>query len=169
MRPEKASIVADIVTKLESSPYLLVVDYAGLNVGQFSELRSRLRAVGAECRVTKNTFLKRAAKEGGLPDFSAELTGQTAMVVGESDVCAAAKVLKVFASEFEKPTVKVGVLDGAPLTAEEVGKLADLPPREVLLGKLLGVLQAPASQLVRLLNEPAASLARVLQAKADQG
>lgn len=168
MRPEKASIVEDLQSKLRGTPFVLVTDYTGLKVGQFTELRNRLADAGAECRVVKNTFLRRAAKEIGLPDFGAELKGQTAVVIGEEDVVAAAKVLKTFAAEFQKPVVRTGIVDQAVVTTEQIAALADLPSRETLLATFLGVLQAPASKLVRTLNEPAAALARVLQAHADQ-
>ncbi len=169
MRPEKASVVAELQQKLDAAPFLLLIEYTGLTVDQFGELRDRLHKAGAQCQVVKNSFVKRAAKEAGLPDISEFLTGQTAMVHGENDVCAAAKVIKTFASEFEKPTIKIGVLDGRTLDASEVKALADLPPREVLLAQLLGVLQAPASKLVRILNEPASAFARILKAKGEQG
>lgn len=168
MRPEKTTIVADLSKKLNESPFLLVTDYTGLRVHQFSELRTRLAGAGAECRVVKNTFLRKAADSLGYPDFSTSLSGQTAIVTGDKDVCAAAKVLKAFTAEFQKPVVRVGVLDNAVLSADQVKSLADLPAKEILQATLLGVLQAPASKLVRLLNEPAASLARLLKAKADQ-
>jgi len=167
MRPEKTLIVADVREKLQSSPYLLVVDYTGMKVPHFEELRSRLRGVGARFSVVRNTFLKIAAKDLSMPELEGSLAGQTAMVTGESDICGAAKILKTFAAEFKKPTVRAGVLDNAPLTADQIGELADLPSKEVLQAKLLGLLQTPAGQFVRLLNEPGASLARVLQAKAD--
>jgi large subunit ribosomal protein L10 len=102
-----------------------------------------------------------------MPEMSESLSGQTAMVTGEVDICAAAKVLKTFAAEFKKPTVRLGVLDNAALSAAQVAELADLPSKDVLRATLLGLLQTPASQLVRVLNEPAASLARVLKAKGD--
>jgi large subunit ribosomal protein L10 len=89
------------------------------------------------------------------------------MVTGETDICAAAKILKSFAAEFQKPSIRAGVLDNSPLTAKQVADLADLPSKDVLRAKLLGLLQTPASQFVRILNEPAASLARVLKAKGD--
>ncbi len=168
MRLEKKSIVADLSKSLNASPFLLVTDYAGLRVHQFSELRNRLAGVGAECHVVKNSFLKKSATELGYPDFSESLAGQTAIVTGESDVCAAAKVLKTFNAEFQKPVVKLGVLDNALLSADEVKSLADLPSKDVLRATLLGVLLAPASKLVRTLNEPAASFARLLAAKAKQ-
>ncbi len=167
MRPEKTLIVADVREKLKSSPYLLVVDYTGMKVPHFEELRTRLTGAGARLSVVRNTFLKIAAQDLKMPELEGSLTGQTAMVTGESDICAAAKILKTFTAEFQKPSVRGGVLDNATLTAAQVAELADLPSKEVLQAKLLGLLQTPASQFVRILNEPGASLARVLQAKAD--
>lgn len=167
MRPEKASIVEDIQAKLNNSPFLFVTDYSGLRVDQFSELRNRLAGAGARCHVVKNTFLKRAANQAGLPDLG-ELKGQTAIIVGEKDVAAAAKVLKTFIGEFQKPSVKSGVIDRVVVSSDQINAIADLPSREVLLAQFLGVLQAPATKLVRVLNEPASALARVLQAKADK-
>jgi large subunit ribosomal protein L10 len=167
MHPAKESIVIDLEAKLNASPFLFVADYTGLKVAQFAELRNRLWNVGASCHVVKNTFLRRAAKSAGLPDL-AELKGQTAIVVGEKDVAAAAKVLKNFTAEFKKPEMKTGVVDRIVVSTEQIKAIADLPSREVLLATLLGVLNAPASKLVRVLNEPASSLARLLQAKADK-
>lgn len=168
MRPEKTFIVADLQEKLKASPYLLIVDYGGMKVPHFEELRTRLAAAGAYLTVIRNTFLKIAAQDLKMPELEGSLRGQTAIITGESDVCAAAKILKTFAVEFQKPVIRAGVLDNAPLTAEHISELASLPSRETLQAKLLGVLQAPASKLVRLLNEPGASLARLLKAKADK-
>ncbi len=167
MHPAKESIVIDLEAKLNASPFLFVADYTGLKVAQFAELRNRLHGVGARCHVVKNTFLRRAAKSAGLPEVG-ELKGQTAIVVGDKDVAAAAKVLKNFTAEFKKPEMKTGVVDRIVVTTEQIKAIADLPSRDVLLGTLLGVLNAPASKLVRVLNEPASSLARLLQAKADK-
>jgi len=167
MRPEKITIVEDLQAKLNASPFVLVTDYTGLRVDQFSILRNRLADSGAECKVVKNTFLRRAMSDAGLPDIGTDLKGQTAIVIGEKDVAAAAKVLKAFVSEFKKPEVKLGVVDRMVVSADQINAIADLPSREILLGQLLGVMQAPASTLVRLLNEPASALARVLKAKAD--
>jgi large subunit ribosomal protein L10 len=146
---------------------MFVVDYTGLTVDKFTELRKRLRNAGAEVHVYKNRLVKKAAERASLPgEIGEALKGQTAVVTGAQDVCAAAKVMKTFSDEFQKPQMKAGVLDGKYLSADGIQVLADLPAREVLLAQLLGVLQAPASKLARLLNEPAASLARVLNAKA---
>src|ERR1700742_173696 len=107
MRPEKANIVEDLHAKLNASPFLFVTDYTGLRVDQFSELRNRLAGAGAGCKVVKNTFLRRAAKDAGLPDMG-DLKGQTAIIIGDKDVAAAAKILKSFTAEFQKPVVKIG-------------------------------------------------------------
>lgn len=167
MRPEKTLIVSDIREKLQASPYLLIVDFTGMKVPHFESLRTRLADAGARISVVRNTFLRIAATELKMPELSDLLAGQTAMVTGDTDICAAAKVLKTFAAEFKKPTVRAGVLDNAALSADQVALLADLPSKDVLRAKLLGLLQTPASQFVRVLNEPAASLARVLKAKGD--
>ena len=118
--------------------------------------------------MVKNTFLRRAAAGIGYPDLAETLSGQTAIVTGESDVCAAAKVLKVFGAEFQKLAIKVGVLDKAIVSKEQIQALADLPPKSVLQSQLLGVLKSPLQKLVVLLNEPGASLARLLKARLDQ-
>lgn len=168
MRPEKANIVEDLSEKLNGSPFILVTDYQRMKVDQFGELRTRLAPTGAEVHVVKNSFLKRAMTANGMPDLSEQLTGQTAVVTGNSDVAPVAKILKAFAAEFKIAALKVGVVDKAVLSTAEVESLADLPPRDILLSQLLGVLLAPATKLVRTLNEPAASLARLLNAKAEK-
>lgn len=170
MKDQKQLIIDDILARINGSPFMLVADYTGLTVTDFGELRNRLRAAGSECHVVRNTYVKRAAKVAELPEELQELlAGQTAIVTGEEDICGAAKVLKNFAKEFSKTSVKAGVLDGKLLNSGQVTELASLPPREVLLAQFLGVLQAPATKLVRVLNEPASALARVLKAWQEQG
>jgi large subunit ribosomal protein L10 len=169
MRPEKASIVSDLSEKLNRSPFLLVTDYQRMKVDQFGELRNRLAPAGAEVRVVKNSFLKRAMADSGMPDVGDKLTGQTAIVMGENDVAPVAKILKLFAAEFKIATLKIGVVDKAVLSTSDVEALAELPAREILLSQLLGLLLAPATRLVRVLNEPASAFARLLKAKADKG
>ena len=135
---------------------------------QFFESDFRFgRIYGVRVHRAARSFLRRAAKDAGLPELG-ELKGQTAIIVGDKDVAAAAKVVKTFVGEFQKPIVKLGVIDRSVVTSDQIKAIADLPAREVLLAQLLGVLQAPASRLVRTLNEPASSLARLLQAKATQ-
>ncbi|MDQ6622623.1 MAG: 50S ribosomal protein L10 [Verrucomicrobiota bacterium] len=168
MRPEKANIVSDLSEKLSKSPFMLVTDYQRMKVEQFSELRNRLSPAGAEVRVVKNSFLKRALKDTGLPDVGDQLTGQTAVVLGESDVAPIAKILKTFAAEFKIAALKIGIVDKSILSTKDVEALAELPSREVLLAQLLGLLLSPMTGLARLLNEPGASLARLINAKAQK-
>lgn len=169
MRTEKQFLTKEYVARLNASPFFLVVDYKGLNVGHFSELRKRLLKAGAELHVIKNSVFRIAVKEAGVGDLASSLAGQIAVVTGQRDISAAAKAIKTFQSEFDRPKLQFGFLGSQRLEKDAVLILADLPSLEVLRGKLLGLLQAPASQLVRLLNAPAAQLARVLQARVDQG
>ncbi|MEM7696881.1 MAG: 50S ribosomal protein L10 [Verrucomicrobiota bacterium] len=170
MKEVKQVIIDDLLSKLNSSPFMLVTDYSGMTVPQFAEFRKQLKEVGAKFQVAKNTFVKRASSSAEFPEEIAEhLSGQTALITGEEDVCAAAKVAKTFAKDSEKPVMRCGVLDGEFLEAAQVAALADLPAKEVLQAQLLGVLNSPAQKLVSVLNEPGASLARLLQAKQDQG
>lgn len=168
MRAEKKFISAEYVDRLSQSPFFVVVDYRGLSVGQFSELRKRLAKAGAELHVVKNTLFRVAAKELGRADLSGALSGQLAVVTGKKDLAAAAKVLKSFQAEFEKPKLQFGYLGTQSLSAENLRAIADLPPLEQLQGKILGLLQAPAQKLVALINTPGSQLARVIKAKSEK-
>ncbi len=168
MRPEKANIVSDLSTKLKDAPFILVADYQRMKVEHFSELRTRLAPTGAEIHVVKNSFLKRAMSESGMPDVGDKLIGQTAIVTGDQDVAAVAKILKTFASEFEIPALRVGVVDREIMSKSDMEAMADLPSRGALQAQLLGLLLAPATRLVRVLNEPGSALARLLKAKAEK-
>lgn len=167
MNPDKKYILDEIKGRVDDSAFVIVLDYTATTVKEFSELRKRLAENSAECHVAKNSFMKRVLSDAGLPDLSTELVGQTAFVTGDSDVCAVAKVISNFKREFNRPDIKAGILDGSVLSADQVDALGKLPPREVLLAQLLGVLNAPAGKLLRTINEPGASLARVIKAKFD--
>ena len=168
MRPEKTNIVADLSAKLKGSSFALVTDYQRMNVNHFADLRNRLAANGAEVHVVKNSFLKRAMTDSGLPDVADKLTGQTAVVTGAKDAAPVAKILKSFASEFKIAALKIGVIDKSVLSTQEIEALAELPSREVLLSQLLGLMMSAPTKLVRLLNEPGASLARLLNARKEK-
>lgn len=169
MNPDKKIIVDELLERVNSSPFLLVVNYNGMTVPEFSELRNRLSEAGSEVHVGKNRYMRIAIEEAGLPSLGDDLKGQTAFVTGAEDVCGAAKVIKNFAKEFKKPEVKSGILDGDLLDASQVQALADLPSRDQLLAQLLAVINAPASKLVRTINEPGSALARVIKAKYPDG
>lgn len=169
MRAEKQLIGREYVTRLNAAPFFIVVDYQGLRVAHFTEFRKRLAKVGAEVHVVKNSIFRIAAGEAGIADLGGTLTGQLAVVTGRRDISSTAKVVKTFRAEFEKPKLKFGYLNSKRLEASDLTLLADLPSLEVLRSQLLGVFQAPAARLVRLLNTPATQLVRILRAKADKG
>ena len=168
MRPEKASVVSELSEVLKRAPFVLVTDYRGMKVADFSELRNRLATTGAEVHVVKNTFLKLAMADSGFPQVDDQFAGQTAVVTGEADVAPVAKIFKTFSTEFKLAALRVGFVDRAVLSTAELETLAELPTREVLQAQLLGLLLSPATRLVRLLNEPGAALARLLNAKAQK-
>ena len=168
MRPEKATIVSELSEALKRSPFVLVTDYRGMKVADFSELRHRLSPAGAEVHVVKNSFLKLAMTDSGFPQVADQFAGQTAVVTGEADVAPVAKIFKTFATEFKLAALRIGFVDRAALSAAELETLAELPAREILQAQLLGLLLSPATRLARLFNEPAAALARLLSAKAEK-
>jgi len=147
MKEEKAIVIETMREWVKSSPYLIVLDYTGMKVSEFSELRGRLRKVGAAVKVVKNTLFKRALGDAALPAIDKDLAGQTAVVSGGQDAPAAAKVIKTFKAEFTRPAVRAGVMDGKILGVSEITMLADLPSAEVLRAKLLGTIVSPGLDL----------------------
>ena len=169
MRAEKKLLTGEYVARLNASPFFIVVGYQGLKVAHLSELRKRLTLAGAEVHVVKNTVFNVAAKEAGIGDLNGSLAGQIAVVTGKKDISAAAKALKNFAAEFDKLKLKFGYLNNQRLEDKSIIALADLPSIDVLRGKLLGLLNAPATKLVTLINTPASQLAQVIKARAEKG
>jgi large subunit ribosomal protein L10 len=169
MREEKKYISGEYLTRLNASPYFIVVDYRGLKVGPITELRKRLNKAGAEMHVVKNSLFRIAVKEAGLADLGTTLTGQLAVVTGQRDVSSAAKIVKTFSAEFEKPKIRFGYLKNQRLETADIVALADLPSIEVLRSKLLGVIMAPASKLAAVINTPASQVVRVLAARVAKG
>lgn len=169
MRAEKKFITTEYVARLNSSPFFIVVEYTGLKVPHFNELRSRLRKNGAEAHVVKNSIFRIAAKEAGVADLAGTLTGQLAVITGQKDITSSAKTLKNFAAEFEKAKVKFGYLGSKRLEAADLGVMADLPSIEVLRGKIVGLIQAPAQKLAAIISTPGLQIARIIKAKADKG
>jgi large subunit ribosomal protein L10 len=167
MRPEKQNLTKEYLTRLNASPFFIVVDYKGLKVSHLTELRSRLSKTGAQVHIVKNSIFRIAAKEAGVGDLNGNLAGQLAVVTGQRDISTAAKVVKTFGAEFDKLKVHFGYLNNARLEQAAIMTLADLPSVEVLRAKFLGLLNAPATKLVQLLNTPASQMARVLAARRE--
>ena len=169
-RPDKATAVAELVESFQESAGAVLTEYRGLTVKQLQDLR---RALGenANYAVVKNTLTKIAAGQAGVEGFDDLLSGPTAIAFINGDVVEAAKGLRDFAKANPSLVIKGGVLDGKPLHAKDIAKLADLESREVLLSRLAGDMLASLSQAVYLLNAPIAQAARLvgaLQAKAEQ-
>jgi len=169
MRTEKQNISKEYVARLNASPFFIVVDYTGLKVGPITELRKRLFKAGAQIHVVKNSLFRLAAKEAGVADMNGGLTGQLAVVTGQKDVSSAAKAVKTFQAEFEKPKIRFGYLNNQRLEAKDIVSLADLPSLDVLRGKLVGLINTPATRLAQVIQTPGAQLARVIKAKAEKG
>ncbi len=168
MRPEKNTLIDEIKSRVDRVPYVLVTDYTGMKVGEFNELRNRLAETKAEYRVVKNTLLRKALLNSNLPDLENHLKGQSAVVFGDEDLSATARVLKKFTTEFKKPGLKIGVLDRVVITVDDFYAVADMPPKSHFQAQLLGLLNTPATRLVSLLNEPASQMVRLLNTPASQ-
>ena len=169
MRAEKQLISNEYIERLKSSPYFIVVDYTGLKVAPMTELRKRLSGVGAEIHVVKSSIFRLAAVEAGIEDLGGSMSGQMAVVTGKGDVAAAAKVVKTFHAEFDKPVLKFGYMDNDRLDGSQLLELADLPPLDELRAKLVGLINTPATRLAQVIQAPGAQLARVIKAKVDKG
>jgi len=152
MNSDKKIIIDGLLEKINASPFLIVIDYTAITVPEFTQLRVALDAAGANCMVAKNTFMVKALAEAGLPDISEALVGQTAFVLGNEDVCAAAKAINEFAKKNKKAAYKVGILDGAKLDAAALVTLGNLPSRDALLSQLLSVINGAGSALARVIK-----------------
>jgi len=168
-RTEKDEFIGELQQKLEGASAFYLTDFTGLSVKQMTQFRARLRKQGVEYVVVKNTLAQRALQGLDVPDVAAFFTGPTGLVIGRSDAVAAAKALTDFAREFgDRPAVKVGVVERREVNADQVKKLAELPPREVLLAQIAGGLQAPMARLAGGMSQLLAGFARAVDALRQQ-
>jgi large subunit ribosomal protein L10 len=151
-KTERQDMVQTLTEQFRASPNIYVTDFSGLNVLRLTEFRRRLRAAGVTYIVVKNTLAQRALAANSVTLLDEHLAGPTGLVLAGRDPVGAAKVLTDFAREFEKPAIKIGLVDGRAVTADQVKRLASLPSREVLLSQLAGTIQAPVAQLAGLMN-----------------
>ena len=172
MRPEKEAIAEDLKERLSGSSFVILADYSGMTVGQSEVLRGRLGESESRLLVLRNRQFFHVARELGLAGLDGKLVGPTAMVYGSGDVVETSKTLKSFAKENNLPAVKLGSLDGKPLSAGDVDKLAELPSKQQLHAILVGTLAAPMTQIVGVMQQKLSSLVYVLEAyrakQADQ-
>ena len=163
-KEQKTALVGEIAEGLGRASIALVSEYRGMTAGEATEVRRRLRAVRGELRVAKNTLIRRAIKDTAFTALDDKLGGPVGLILSFADPVELAKTVTGMRELGDKFKLRGGVLDGKPLTGEEIQALAALPPREVVLAQLLGLIMAPATRVVRLLNEPGSALARVVDA-----
>ena len=167
---QKDQTVAELKEILSWSKGAILTDYRGLTVAEVSVLRKKLREVGAEYHVVKNTLLKVALGGEVSPELDTLLKGPTAIVFVKEDFVAPAKAIIDFANASKKPDVKVkgGYLDGKVYDVTQVTAISKLPPRPQLVAALIGTLDAPMSNFVGTLNGIIGEFVRTIQAVADQ-
>jgi len=164
IREGKVAVVDAVRARLDESDGAVVTEYRGLTVAEMASLRRALRAVGGDYKVFKNTLVRRAVEGSAHAPLTDMLEGPTAIAFVQGDVSAVAKALRDFARGAPALVVKGGVLDGSLLDARELGALADLPSRDVLLAMFAGALAAPMRSMAGLLQALPQGLAYGLSA-----
>ena len=168
VRPEKIEAVKRLKEKLSAAKGIYFADYQGLDVTQVTNLRNKCRDAGVEFEVVKNTLLERAVAEDLREAILPTLAGPTAIATSVEDEIVPAKVISDFMKEFEKPTLKGGIVDGKFMGEAQTQLLAMLPSREVLLSRFAGGLKSPVQKLHTALSSPLQKLARALKQVAEQ-
>ena len=163
VRPDKVAAVEEITERFRGASASVITEYRGLSVSQLGELR---RALGdsATYRVAKNTLVKLAAADAGVEGLDHLLVGPTAIAFVTGETVDAAKALKNFAKDHKQLVIKGGVMDGLPLTSDEVNRLADLESRDVLLARLAGAMKGNLAKAAGLFNAPASQVVRLAAA-----
>jgi large subunit ribosomal protein L10 len=168
-RDQKAAVIDEVAGQIQEADAVFAVDYRGISVPQAAELRTKLRDADASFRVVKNTLTERAADQAGAEGLKELLEGPTAMTFVRGDAAAAAKALRDFRRAHQLLEFKGGWMNGAKLTPEAIDAIAQLPSRDVLYGRLVGMVASPLTGLVSAMGGLIGGLARQLQAMADQG
>ena len=166
--PRKATTIDELTDQLTRSKLTVIADYRGLPVSALQGFRSNLRPAGAELRVAKNTLTAIAAGKAGVEGLDPLLAGPTALVLGFDDPVQTAKVVSDFVRTSRVLTVRGGVMGQRLVSAPDIDAIAMLPPREELLGKLVGLLASPMARTVGVLGAPVRGLPYVLGARARQ-
>ena len=167
-KESKAATVESMRRMIAAQNGAVVAEHKGLTVAEVTSLRRKLRDVGAEIRVVKNTLIRLAARDTAFAQLDGTFRGPTAIAFASADPVAMAKALKEYAGANPKFRLKAGFLDGKILTGREVEALADVPPREVLLARLVGQLASPMARLAQVLSGPARKMAYALNSIHEQ-
>ncbi|HXV78949.1 MAG TPA: 50S ribosomal protein L10 [Candidatus Binatia bacterium] len=160
---EKAERVAFVHEKFKTAKMAIVTDYRGLSVAQMTRLRRAVRDASGEYQVIKNTLVRRALEDTAYGTLDRLLDGPNGWVFAYNDPVMLSKALVKFVDENEKLTIKGGVFEGEFMDPARVKVLAQMPSKPELQARLLALIQAPATQLVRLIQEPGARVARLLE------
>ncbi|HYJ13449.1 MAG TPA: 50S ribosomal protein L10 [Thermomicrobiales bacterium] len=164
----KAAQIDELVDRLGRSQLTIIADYRGLSVDALQGFRARLKPLDAEFRVAKNTLTRIAAERVGIEGLEPELEGPTAILFAYGDIVAPAKVISDFARTSRILQVRAGVLNNQIVTPADVEAISSLPPREELLGKLVGLLASPMTRTVGVLSGPARSVVYLANARLEQ-
>jgi len=165
---EKQQIVAELAEKLKRAVTGVLVDYKGINVANDTKLRAELRREGVDYSVQKNTLVRLAAREAGLIGLDKLLKGTTAIAMSETDLVAPAKIIARFTMGKEKLNIKGGFIEGKVVNQADINELAKLPPKEVLIARVLGGFNAPISGFANVLRANLTGIVRVLNAYAEK-
>ena len=168
-REEKAAVIDQVATQIKEAEAIYAIDYRGISVTQVAELRGKLAEADASLRVVKNSLTERAADQAGAEILKEHLEGPTAFTFVNGDAALAAKAIANFRKEYELLAFKGGVMNGETLTVDQIEDIAKLPARDVLDGRLVGILASPVTGLVNGLNNLIQGLALQLGQMAEQG
>jgi large subunit ribosomal protein L10 len=164
MRPEKKAIFEEVQGRLGKAGFVFLVNYRGLKSDQMTDLRSLFRHAGAKVQVVKNTILQRVASDLGCGDISGIMEGPTAVITGDGDVTEAAKLLDGYIRDNNLPVVRGGLIGKKIISSDDIGSMARIPPRIILLGRFVGTVAAPMTRLVGVMNQKVLTLLYVLKA-----
>ena len=168
-REQKAAAIAEIAQSIEESSAVFAVDYRGISVPQAAELRAKLRDADTRFTIVKNTLTERAADQANAEELKSLLEGPTALAFVRGDAASAAKAIADYARATDLLPFKGGLMDGSPLSPDEIKAISRLPSREVLYGQLVGVIAHPISGLARMLNQLIGGLAIALGQIQEKG
>lgn len=165
----KKEVIAGLKQLLETSQLAVVIDYQGLTVSEITDLRTRLRASGSICKVTKNTFMRQAIQgDTNWEPMSNFLKGSSAFILVKDDLGSALKAYQAFQKDSKKTEIRGGVMEGKPLSQIQVKAIADLPSKEQLIAQIAFAINGVATKLARGINEVPASIARGIKAISEK-
>lgn len=163
-KQEKEAVLEELREKFKNAKVTVMANYRGQSVASMTKLRKRLREKGCELKVAKNTLTLKVTREFGMEGLESMLQGPTVIAFSSEDLVAPAKVLSDFMKEAKTFEIKGGILEGRAIGVKEVRELADLPPREVLLARVLGGMQTPMYGFASVLQGTLRSFVYALEA-----